>query len=428
MKDSREPKAIQTVEIMNWDGKGNDDRWLDYVAVGVLRSFTDVSSVVKGPLDHQIFFTFYYIGDKNVIWNFRSLKDRGSFIRNKVLWEGYFSSVAVWTDAITPQARLAWVEFRGVPLDCWWEDFFKRLGWAVGEPLLIKEETVKRDNLYRGRVLALLPYSHKCPDNIKVQTGLNWEESESESKKFKEKVPCGGADELFGDERAFNNPLHQNNHRVDKLRKRVAPRNPNQQGRRPTEYKEALLIEKEGGGCRSSSFEESERGLIVISPKHKGESSKVGLGQEMGGNIVVDLGCVLIDEGGNRVSHVLTTQYSNFTGEVSSKACYLESGKRRSMVNSRKNSTSLKHHGMVTHNDRSNGLHVPGSVSRSEICLSQGKGRWNLEEEVVKVIEKGVALGIIIDQEENKGCGKLCRMRGKRSVSVGVLVKKWQRY
>ncbi|KAK0601586.1 hypothetical protein LWI29_025578 [Acer saccharum] len=314
----------------------------------------------------------------------------------------------------------------------------------MGEPLLIKEETVKRDNLYRGRVLALLPYSHKCPDNIKVQTGLDWEESESESKKFKQKVPCGGADELFGDERAFNNPLHQNNHRVDKLSnhnskgldgerglveskelrlgkgcisegvlksnnckgKRVAPRNPNQQGRRPTEYKEALLIENEGGGCRSSSSEESERGLIVISPKHKGESSKVGLGQEMGGNIVVDLGCVLIDEGGNQVSHVLTTQYSNFTGEVSSKACYLESGKRRSMVNSRKNSSSLKHHGMVTHNDRSNGLHVPGSVSRSEICLSQGKGRWNLEEEVVKVIEKGVALGVIVDQEENKGCGK----------------------
>ncbi|KAK0595514.1 hypothetical protein LWI29_007411 [Acer saccharum] len=128
MKEVSESKMYQKVEVMYWDGEGNDTRWLEYSVVGVLKTFTDVSLVVKTLLDSQVFFNFYYLGDKNVIWDFRSLKDRDSFINNKVLWKDYFSSVTAWTDAITPQARLAWVEFRGIPLDCWCENFFQRLG------------------------------------------------------------------------------------------------------------------------------------------------------------------------------------------------------------------------------------------------------------------------------------------------------------
>ncbi|KAK0593210.1 hypothetical protein LWI29_032974 [Acer saccharum] len=60
-----------------------------------------------------------------MFWSFQSMKDRDAFIRNKMLWRDFFSSVGVWSAAITPQARLAWVEFRGVPLDCWCEDFSK---------------------------------------------------------------------------------------------------------------------------------------------------------------------------------------------------------------------------------------------------------------------------------------------------------------
>ena len=60
------------------------------------------------------------------------------------------------------------MEFGGIPLDCWCEEFFKRLSWAVGETLLIEEETLERSTLANGRVLVLIPYGQKCPDVIKV--------------------------------------------------------------------------------------------------------------------------------------------------------------------------------------------------------------------------------------------------------------------
>ncbi|KAK0575064.1 hypothetical protein LWI29_033475 [Acer saccharum] len=176
--------ASKRVEVMHWDGIGSNDRWLDYVAMGVLRTITDVSSMVKDLLDRQIYFTFYYIGDKNVIWNFCSLKDRDSFIKNRGLWGDFFSSVSVWSDAITPHSTLAWVEFQGIPLDCWCENFFIRQGWAVGEPLMIEEETLSRENLFCGKVLVFIPNSHKCPDSIKVIIGrksflvVAWEDPE----------------------------------------------------------------------------------------------------------------------------------------------------------------------------------------------------------------------------------------------------------
>ena len=78
-------------------------------------------------------------------------------MKKRVLWRDYFSSVTAWNPAITPQARLAWVEFGGIPLDCWCEDLFKRLGWAVGETLMIEEETLDRSTLANGRVLVLIP-------------------------------------------------------------------------------------------------------------------------------------------------------------------------------------------------------------------------------------------------------------------------------
>ncbi|KAK0597186.1 hypothetical protein LWI29_022715 [Acer saccharum] len=72
---------------------------------------------------------------------------------------------------MTPQSRLSWAEFRGIPLHCWCEEFFKRLGWAVGEPLLVDEETLKRKKLDYGKILVLIPYGQSCPDGIKVISG-----------------------------------------------------------------------------------------------------------------------------------------------------------------------------------------------------------------------------------------------------------------
>ncbi|KAI9178242.1 hypothetical protein LWI28_024260 [Acer negundo] len=61
-------------------------------------------------------------------------------------------------------------EFKGILLHCWCEEFFKRLGWAVGEPLLVEEELLSREKLDRGKVLVLIPFIQRCPASIKVST------------------------------------------------------------------------------------------------------------------------------------------------------------------------------------------------------------------------------------------------------------------
>ncbi|KAK0595611.1 hypothetical protein LWI29_008359 [Acer saccharum] len=139
--------------------------------MGVLRSFSNSVTVVKGLRSSKIHVSSFYLGDKNILWVFRSITERDNFIRNKWLWEEQFSSVGVWSKSMTPQSRLSWAEFRGIPLHCWCEEFFKRLGWAVGEPLLVDEETLKRKKLDYGKILVLIPYGQSCPDGIKVISG-----------------------------------------------------------------------------------------------------------------------------------------------------------------------------------------------------------------------------------------------------------------
>ncbi|KAK4839099.1 hypothetical protein QYF36_019109 [Acer negundo] len=138
------------------------------------------------------------------------------------------------TDAITPQARVAWVEFANVHLDCWNEDFFKRLGWVVGELLLIEDETLDRRTLANGRVLVLIPKGQKCLEVIKVNTrrqnftvfvkedpepikykvilrwlGLDWVNSNGDTSSglgASEGGRCGGSDQGHGNEEALGRP------------------------------------------------------------------------------------------------------------------------------------------------------------------------------------------------------------------------------
>ncbi|KAK1577752.1 hypothetical protein Q3G72_024490 [Acer saccharum] len=166
-----DPKDKVRMEEMRWDEADNNDSWLRLYAVGVLRSFSNSVTVVKGLRSSKIHVSSFYLGDKNILWVFRSITERDNFIRNKWLWEEQFSSVGVWSKSMTPQSRLSWAEFRGIPLHCWCEEFFKRLGWAVGEPLLVDEETLKRKKLDYGKILVLIPYGQSCPDGIKVISG-----------------------------------------------------------------------------------------------------------------------------------------------------------------------------------------------------------------------------------------------------------------
>ncbi|KAI9195962.1 hypothetical protein LWI28_019764 [Acer negundo] len=112
-----------------------------------------------------------YLRDKNIMCCFNSISDREVFVSNRSLWKDHFSLVGKWSEAITPQNRLIWVEFRGIPLNVWCAEFFMRLGLAIGEPLLIADETIHRVSLFRGKVLVLIPKSHSCLEEIKVVIG-----------------------------------------------------------------------------------------------------------------------------------------------------------------------------------------------------------------------------------------------------------------
>ncbi|KAI9161834.1 hypothetical protein LWI28_021151 [Acer negundo] len=129
---------------------------------------------------------------------------------------------------------LAWVEFANVLKDCWNEVFFKRLGWVVGELLLIDEETLDRRTLANGKVSVLIPKGQKRPKVFKVNTrrqnftvfikedpepikykvilswlGLDWFDSDGETSSSlgaSDGGRCGGSDKRHVNEEALGRP------------------------------------------------------------------------------------------------------------------------------------------------------------------------------------------------------------------------------
>ncbi|KAK2652356.1 hypothetical protein Ddye_012212 [Dipteronia dyeriana] len=99
-------------------------------------SYVEVVRVFYGLSERKIQSSVRYLRDKNTLWLFNSISDRDIFICSRLLWKDYFSSV----------------------------------GWAIGEPLFITDETLHRFSLLRGKVLVLIPYSHRYLDKIKVVT------------------------------------------------------------------------------------------------------------------------------------------------------------------------------------------------------------------------------------------------------------------
>ncbi|KAK1560265.1 hypothetical protein Q3G72_024326 [Acer saccharum] len=64
--------------------------------------------------------------------------------------------------------KLAWIDMYSVPLRCWNDSFFMRVGRMLGIPLFIAEDTMKRYRLDRGRMLISIPLDCKCLQKIKV--------------------------------------------------------------------------------------------------------------------------------------------------------------------------------------------------------------------------------------------------------------------
>ncbi|KAK3218922.1 hypothetical protein Dsin_012892 [Dipteronia sinensis] len=388
----------------------------------------------------------FYIGDKNVLWTFQSIRERDTFIRSIVIWEDLFSSVGTWTIAITPQSRLSWVEFRGIPLHYWCEEFFMRLGWAVGEPLLIDEDTRKKDNLLRGRVLVLIPFSSKCPSRIKIVTGKRtysvsaWEDA---APKFRDEETDRGmgkaGEQGVGSLIRAGNEIKKGESKGKKVMHKVNRSNtiltPNK--------KATVVLEKKRTVCWSSTSEESEERHLLNYPKFRGENSNTGVDQMKGGNIVIKLGCapdqveglslvcgidkggpvkedskgfrgpqseifskayskapdeILSSSSGKSLSHVSETQNQVLAREVNSLSEMLLPEKERSKNKGDKTGCIIKSHGMKTKKDKVKGLYESGEVECGIKIPGPSSDRWNLEVEVAK-------------SERNEGLGNKTSMR-----------------
>ncbi|KAK3198650.1 hypothetical protein Dsin_022065 [Dipteronia sinensis] len=105
------------------------------------------------------------------MWTFNSEPCREDFIDKRFLWEDSFSSMVRWSDSLVPQSRIAWVTCWGIPLPCWNPYFFMKLGWQIGEPLWVEEETRNRSRMDNGRVLVLVPQGKFCSTRVKVYVG-----------------------------------------------------------------------------------------------------------------------------------------------------------------------------------------------------------------------------------------------------------------
>ncbi|KAI9197945.1 hypothetical protein LWI28_007187 [Acer negundo] len=107
---------------MLWDSNFGDVSWLSKCAMGVLKDFVNVSSMNQR-----------------------------------------------WCNSHVPQARLVWMECIGVPLNVWCNSFFMKLGWLLGEPLMLDNDCSLRRRLDRGRILRLIPFDQGGSRQIKVK-------------------------------------------------------------------------------------------------------------------------------------------------------------------------------------------------------------------------------------------------------------------
>ncbi|KAK1557825.1 hypothetical protein Q3G72_032656 [Acer saccharum] len=90
------------------------------------RSFADVVKASK-----RSFVFIFLLGDMKVLWMFETEQECSSFIRNRFYWDDVFTTVEKWDFSDIAKSRLAWVNVLGVPLNCWNEAFFFKLGEII---------------------------------------------------------------------------------------------------------------------------------------------------------------------------------------------------------------------------------------------------------------------------------------------------------
>ncbi|KAK0598633.1 hypothetical protein LWI29_036499 [Acer saccharum] len=156
---------------MFWSKHQREDQWLGRCAIGILKSFSNIDCVNDRLRNRGFSFTAHYVGVKTVLWCFESELEKAGFIQNSFFWKDCFVSMGNWSDSPASNLRMVWISCTGIPLCYWSKEFFLKMGWMLGEPLMVDEDTVQRRRLDKGRILILVQQEASVTTNIRVEVG-----------------------------------------------------------------------------------------------------------------------------------------------------------------------------------------------------------------------------------------------------------------
>ncbi|KAK2640632.1 hypothetical protein Ddye_028427 [Dipteronia dyeriana] len=107
---------------------------------------------------------------KSILWSFESKVEKDGFIKNRFFWGNCFSSMSSWSDHWAPKGKLEQIIAHGVPMNCWDDAFFLKLGRHIGDSLWVDEETSFRKRLDRGSFLAPIP--NDCSNFFSIKVSM----------------------------------------------------------------------------------------------------------------------------------------------------------------------------------------------------------------------------------------------------------------
>ncbi|KAK3199603.1 hypothetical protein Dsin_023018 [Dipteronia sinensis] len=148
-----------------------DKQWLYNSAIGVLRSFSNVSKVRRRLLSRGFSFSARFLGGRAILWSFESIHECEGFIRNSFFWKDMFCSMEKWSEVRNFEDMPCWFSLTGIALDYWNEKFFHKVGSKLGDLLLVDKESILRQRLDTARMLILVSPNQTVQKEIKVVDG-----------------------------------------------------------------------------------------------------------------------------------------------------------------------------------------------------------------------------------------------------------------
>ncbi|KAK3227619.1 hypothetical protein Dsin_007481 [Dipteronia sinensis] len=158
-------------ELVLTNSAVSDKQWLHYSAIGVLRSFSNVSKVRRRLLNRGFSFSAKFLGGRAILWSFESSHECEGFIRNSFFWKDMFCSMEKWSEVRSFEDKPCWFSLIGIALDYWNEKFFHKVGSKLGDLLLVDKESILRHRLDTARMLILVSPNQMVPKEIKVVDG-----------------------------------------------------------------------------------------------------------------------------------------------------------------------------------------------------------------------------------------------------------------